>query len=281
MPTHKKRRLSVTAVFISFLIILIIGFAGYTFYNRNPLAKQWNYTGRFTVFDSHALTLTSYPTDASVIISITIPSDVYINVPGGYGYYRVEDVLELSRSEKRGDDLLVESVSSLLGIPIEVSRQRMSYWDQILTWQLANDTEIERQHIRLEDYPVTVSEKRIDGVEIEKLDPVKIDFYFGELFWERAIRDENLTIGIFNASDVPGLATTYARMLENVGYRVVDIANWEGESFAEDCRIRITGLPDLVNSVTVSRLVSILGCPVVTEQEQGRFDIQLIILREG
>ncbi|KKR50360.1 MAG: hypothetical protein UU81_C0007G0015 [Microgenomates group bacterium GW2011_GWC1_41_8] len=273
---HKKR-ISITVLFISILIVLVVGFAGYTFYNRNPLSKEWDYKGRFTVFDSHSLTLTSYPSDNSSIISITIPPDVYINVSGGYGYYRVKDVLELSRSERRGDELLIESVSSLIGIPIEASKQRMSYWDQVLVWQLANNNEIERHNINLSEYPITVSEKRVDGVEIEKLNPVKIDFYFGELFWERTLRDENMTVGIFNASETPGLANSYARMLENIGYRVVDIANWDGEPIEENCMIRITGSPNVVDSVSISRLISILDCPIQVDQESGRFDIQVIL----
>lgn len=257
--------------------VLMLGFAGYSFYNKNPLTKKWYYEGRFTVLDTHTLSLTSYPSDNSAIITIMIPPEAYINVPGGYGYYQVEDVLELGRSERKGDALLVESVSALIGIPIEASKQRMSYWDQILVWRVAGDKEIERQSIDLDDYSVTISEKRVDGVEIEKLDPVKVDFYFGELFWERTIRDENTTIGIFNDSDTPGLANDYARMLENIGYRVVEIANWDGEPISDECLIRITGAAELIGSVSISRLTSVFECPVVSEQEQGRFDIQLVL----
>ncbi|MCR4264502.1 MAG: LytR C-terminal domain-containing protein [Candidatus Roizmanbacteria bacterium] len=279
MSAHKKRS-RVTLLFILVITVVVTGFAAATFFNRNPLSKQWDYTGRFTVFDTHSLTLISYPSDMSSVISITIPADVYINVPGGYGYYRVKDVLALSRSERRGDELLIESVSSLMGIPIEAAKNRMSYWDQVLVWQLVNNNDLERQNINLGDYPVTVSEKRVDGVEIEKLDSVKIDFYFGELFWERAIRDENITIGIFNASQTPGLANVYARILENIGYRIVDITNWEGDPIGDDCVIRITGLPSLVESISVSRLRSIFDCPVTINQETGRFDIQVILARE-
>ena len=118
---HKKR-ISITVLFISILIVLVVGFAGCTFYNRNPLSKEWDYKGRFTVFDSHSLTLTSYPSDNSSIISITIPPDVYINVSGGYGYYRVKDVLELSRSERRGDELLIERGLSLIRISFLTSQ---------------------------------------------------------------------------------------------------------------------------------------------------------------
>ena len=273
------KRLSITGVFIGMVIATVLGFAVLRIYQRNPLAKQWTYEGRFTVIDAGSLTLISYPSDEGVIIEMKLPEDAYSNVVEGYGYYRLEDILPLSRSEKRGDELLVDTVSTLIGVPIETSTSRISYWDQFVTWRMTQDNEIGRETIDLSDYPITITIERPDRSTIDAIDPAKIDFYFNEVFWERPIREENFAVGIFNASETPGLASTYGRILENVGFRIIDISNWDEEEITSDCQIRLFGSEELKETVSVQRLQSILSCPMVVISEQGRYDMQVIFTR--
>jgi hypothetical protein len=278
--TKHKRRLSITGAFIILIILITLVFALVTFYQKNPLKKQWTYNGRFTVLDPYTYTLTSYPPDNSAVITIILPPETFILVPDGYGYYKLQDVYDLSKSVKKGDTLLLASVSHLLGIPIETSARSISYWEQYRIWQLENDSHLLRETIDLSDYPVTVMEKRSNGSDIERFDELKIQLYFGETFWEHSIREENYTVGIFNASDTPGLASTISRTLETIGYRVVDVGNWQGEDIKDNCQIQIRPDEALVNSSSIERMHQITNCAIVTKDSIGeRFDIQLVITR--
>ena len=240
--------------------------------------KQWDYDGRFAVLDIDTLTVTSYPPDGNAIISVALPEDTYILVPDGYGYYRLGDVLVLSSSVKKGNELLIKSISNLLGVPIETTSRSISYWAQYRIWKITNDNQLPLETVDLSEYPVTIMDKRSDGSSIERLDELKMQLYFKDIFWERPVRAEDYMVGVYNASQTPGLASTISRILETIGYRVVEVTNWEGELFNDPCQIRIRSDEVLLHSASVQRMHQITRCPVVEYGSTSkRFDIQLII----
>ena len=275
---RKVRFWTITNSFIGFILVITSVFAIQEFYQKNPLSKQWTYRGRFSVLDSDSFTVTSYPSDNISIIQVILPEDVFVYVPDGYGYYRLGDVPKLSRSERRGDELMVKSISNLLGVPIESTKRQLSYWDQYKIWRISKDTAVKKQVINLAYYPVTTSEARTDGSTFERFDGSKIQLQFEDVFWERAIREEGYTVGVYNASGAPGVAQTVSRMLETVGFRVVEIANWDEQVSDTICQIRIQDNDQVRKSVSIERLVKITGCKLsVIPVENKRFDMQVIV----
>ena len=104
--TGKIIRLAIIILFIGAVFALATAVRSYR-------ARKWYYTGRFNVLDEKTFVLTSYPIEDGRILELTIPSSIYITVPGGYGQYTIEDTAELSQVEKKDSSLLKNRITNI------------------------------------------------------------------------------------------------------------------------------------------------------------------------
>ncbi|MBI4130347.1 LytR C-terminal domain-containing protein [Candidatus Roizmanbacteria bacterium] len=258
------------------IIVCLIALAGFSvrmwkFYE----ARLWKYEGSFHVLDSTTLTLNVYAYDRQHIQKIQLPEDVYLDVPGGYGFYKLKDIGPLSAVEKKGEELLLNSVMSTMGVPIESTVTTLPFWDRLVTLWITKMNHPVEDTIDIADYPVFDTEKRNDGVEINKMDPRKIDVVLPKLFWESSLPAEDISVGVYNGGETAGLATVTSRLLERLGIRVVAVDNWE-EQLSGNCELRVD--PSLSRSKTFIRLVSLFPrCEQKEQTTEARFGIQLIV----
>lgn len=254
------------------LILGVLGLRSYQLYEN----RVWKYEGNFSILHPDHLTVTVYIPARESIYTVELPGRAYVTVPGGYGMYRLEDVRELSMSEKQGDALVSLTVTTAFGLPIMATPDSLSMADSLLVFIAEHVYAGRREKLSLTDATIFDTETRIDGEQIEILDQHKRSLYFAETFLEEGIVREGLAVGIFNASDTSGLATMLTQSLETIGIRVIDSANWNGKDFSGTCLMRFK--EDIVSSVTARRLRSFLEC---TEEllpaDDTRFSIQIVV----
>ncbi|MBI4136540.1 LCP family protein, partial [Candidatus Roizmanbacteria bacterium] len=235
--------------------------------------RTWNYSSNLIVLDSEKLTVSIYPFTRGTIKVVYVPKDALVTVPGGYGQYQLKHVLALSKSEKKDEELLVKAITDILGIPIDATTKSLTLWDTLLI-RRAMGEDVDTQILNLDDLPIFVSETRADGILVQRIDPVKVDFYLKDLFWEANIKAENLTVGIFNASGEVGIASRTMRTLEHIGVRVVEVSNWE--EVLSRCELRTH--PSFQQSATFHRIQQHFNCVVREEITSNRYDMQMLVV---
>ena len=259
-------------VFCLFCVAVILIFGTVRFYHAFE-EREWQGESVFVVFNSRDLTIEVYTPATEKIYIYVLPTKSYVEVPAGYGFYKVEDVAELSVVEGRGETLLAQSISNTFGIPFDATSATINDWDRLMVWYARAMYEEKDTTVNLSDAPIFTSEERIDGETIEKVDPDKVDHFFKHDLWEKAITDENLSVGIFNASVEPNIALTMSRKLERIGIHVTEIDNLS-EKVNEPCEMRVK--EDKKDSYTTRRLVRLFGCTISQTLPHPRFDIMMI-----
>lgn len=213
--------------------------------------------------DTYLLSLN--PLDNSLILT-KIPSETQMNVPFDFGTWPARSVYSLGQTEKvpMGAQLLSQTLSQTFGVfvggymifpegkirgkmeenlekirrnPLDFfglmrssktnlsPRQLWSLWTQI---HAVRPDKIKFQD--LADSSITSQSKNNDGSEVLKIDPLKLNLLVQKNFSDERLKDEGLSIGIFNATSHSGLAEKASRIIINLGGRVIFTTNLEEHS---------------------------------------------------
>ena len=225
------------------------------------------------------LTLTPAKNMAIVLI---IPANLVIETPW-FGDYRADKLSLLTRQEGK-DAIFFRSLGYFLGIPIDSAminsevifdqvdeteikgalRRFFSPWrsiDNFKIWFWLKKRDLVWRVIDLE----AVSQKKTlpDGSAILAIDSARASRTLQGLFTDPLVKNENITISVFNAGGPPGIAQRIATIITSFGGRVIEIA--DAEQMVDQCLI-LFSRGELTRTITFQRLESILGCP----KEQGR-----------
>ena len=244
--TAKKIKL---AVAVLGLVIVLLLFAQALKFTQMLFGKQSNWNGDSNinvVLKSDSLKLLSYnPKDEKVTV-VEIPEKLYLEVPGGYGSWRVGSVFALG-----GGGLPSEAISSFFGIPLAgfldnatlaslTDKNPLSNFS-ILSQFKTNLTPFEVLRLKmgisavrfdkittlnLEEMGLLDGSKLADGTEVLTSDPVRLDS-LSERFADPEIKTERKTIAVFNATSHSGIAQKAARLIANIGGDVIIISNSE------------------------------------------------------
>jgi hypothetical protein len=226
----------------------------------------------------HPLSFYSLDMENQTAIKIDLPPELYVQTAYGYGPYRLKAVYDLGELDKRGGKVLMATVSDLLGLPVDG-------WLESWRWQLPPKTSFNYHDWLLifKNYSLLRPDKiktinpadfwedlvLANGETVKTLDPSKFDFLTDGLFWESALKRENLKVEVLNAGGTTGLGNKAARLLANMGLTVVRVDN--AETPIGDCEVK-SAKP----SLTADRVARIFGCRLMTK-EADRADITLIL----
>lgn len=205
-------------------------------------------------------TLSYNPKSKSVVI-FKIPDETYINVPFGFGRWVIKSVYGLGQSESPqiGANLFKDTISSSFGLPIDGylilpedlnmkpfekivsdirqnplsafslfrgSKTDLSILEFInLVWDIRGVRFDKISPVDLERSTLTSWQLLADGSRVLNLDEERLDQYIQKYFGDEKLRDESLSVGIYNATDHPALAGVAGRLIENISGRVVFTAN--------------------------------------------------------
>lgn len=129
--------------------------------------------------------------------------------------------------------------------------------------------------IHLENLNILKETELADRSKVFVIDSGKFDKTIEGEFNENKIREENITLSVANATGKEGIASIVARIIMNMGGRVVVVGNEEKSK--ERCVIYV-GNKNLENSYTIKRLSEYFRCSVSTRPTtNSQSDVSILL----
>lgn len=265
-----KKKIKLALVVLSIVILIItVGnsarFISSLFkpFNLNYEKKSYSWDGKFNLYltirsGEEVFLLVFNPTDKKVI-SLEIPPQTLINVPGGFGPWQVRSIYELGeKSSKAGSSLLKSSLSEAFGLPIdgylEISKGASK--DAILNFKknpfyFLSETakfkteltllELIRLYLFLQQVRSDkflsynlLNEGLLEVASLADGTPAYLpssilDSFVSDNLSDTNIKNEQMTIAVFNGTSYPGLAQRISRMISNMGGNIIILDNSENK----------------------------------------------------
>ena len=138
------------------------------------------------------------------------------------------------------------------------------FWDIVKIWlNLKKISTGKIKFIDLEERMVLTEFSLPDGGVGKKGDPLLIDNLLAEFFFEPEIRKEGVSVEVLNGTNHPGLGKKAARIITNLGVKVIKVA--DSEEKVEQCQIK--GAGKVLRSFTLSKIKEVFDCQVVEDEK--------------
>ncbi|KKS69011.1 hypothetical protein A3A14_00675 [Candidatus Daviesbacteria bacterium RIFCSPLOWO2_01_FULL_43_38] len=258
-PSRTKLGVAVLAFLLGLILFSKIG--GLFGSGEDISFKNYIWNGNSTlnlVVKSDNIYVASYnPQDSSFTI-LKVPDETYASVPLGFGRWPMRSVYDLGQAEKPliGARLLKDTTGMLFGVPVDgyiltsgnfgtmaenarknpfsiigairESKTDLNIVESIRFWWGVKGVRFDRfKSADLENSDLTSWALLPDGSRGLELDGLRLDQFIQSRFEDSKLKDEGLGIGILNATDHPGLAEKAARVVTNIGGRVILTGNLE------------------------------------------------------
>lgn len=260
----QKKVLLAAVTLILLASLVLFGKMTSFFTSSTTVGKNYSWDGssniNLAVKGDIAYVLFFDPQNGTVTI-LKVADDIIVDLPFGFGKWSIRSVYQLGEAERPpiGDKLFKETLALNLAIPIDgylrLEGKYQDYSLESLLGKLKNDPfEIFRlfkqvksdlnsfEKVRLflalkgvrsdkittldlEQSPVTRSILLPDGSRSLAIDEIRLDNLIQSKIKDIKLTDESKSVGIFNATGKAGLAQKAARMITNMGGRVVFTAN--------------------------------------------------------
>lgn len=303
VKNHVSRKVPVLVVAMVLAVAGIAGFwrVGEEFKRDDSRRTTW-------VINSRPLMVFSLGQTNEEMLVITIPENTMVPVSGGYGWYPAASIWALARQEGQGVGLITRSFRELVGIPIdtavdvagEVLGEEKDKEELInRCQQIARECLVGKKdcgdtsklqflkvwlamrkvsagnvaYLPLENLPGAKTEHLPDGSLVLGVDIDGIDLFISRYTTEEAIKNEALAIGVYNAAGYPGLATRAARIITNLGGRVLVVEDWD--EIENKCEIRST--EEVRKSATYRLVKDVFGCREGEVEGEDEVDLTLLV----
>ena len=287
------------------LVLILIGFLAYQGW-ATMKDSLWNGQNRLTIgFNTQPVLLVSFDPQRERLIFLSVPEGTNLQAIRGYGVYRVGSLWELGMIENREGTLFIESLENSLAVPVDAwisppdqdqvvefllgvdAQTRKQYflasllttlrsletnltrWDLFRLWRQVQS--VGHRQISLVDLAqanVLEVKKLADGSQAWEVDSKRLDVLLADLFPDTKIKEENLSIAVYNGTDFSGLANQAARLISNLGGRVVEVGDREAKT--DQCLV--LSEEDQAASRTVKKLIKVFDCqfqPTTMTKERG------------
>lgn len=199
-------------------LVLIAGMiAGWITYDK----RAWKGQERFTLIKTGVtVSIESFDPVTKKGIKLSLPDNLEVETVNGRGKWLAGALPRLA--DKYGWEWVGESISDFLGIGFTTVDRRMSWWDRWAWWR--NQLQIEWHQADLAGPGLTGEETAADGMKVLNLADAWDDqakTWFGSL----GIMNEGIAVAVVNTTDVPGLGSHAARVINSAGMRVVTVGN--------------------------------------------------------
>lgn len=302
----RKKKLKVISYWLLVISFLVLVGCGLRLVRMSKEAV-WDGKGRasFVVADREVSLVSLEPENKNLVI-LKISKDTEIETTRGYGRYRIGAVYQLGELEGKGGSLLRESVQEYFGIPVDgwiktwdmghaiwdtkkdllkifsglilgrKGETNFTLWDVLrLWWEMRKILPHQTKLILLDEIGALKSKVLVDGSRAWEVNRERLDIFLQDNFYEPKIREENLTIRVINTTDYPGLANHAARIVGNMGGRVVGVSSEDGKREAslpaqagkvQSSKCEIRSEKKKRETFTVQKLVKALNCQFVEEE---------------
>lgn len=272
---------------IAFLVLLGI---------RSYLNSTWLRQASFNMVwaPSPTMILGVSPAEKSLTV-LLIKRNVTIETVGGYGFYPIGSIYDLGKLVGRKEKFLADSVQEYFGIPVDGWLIRESEKSNGAVFSLAkmksdlvasldggskagfftNLSFFDRA--RLWWYFSFLRPDKVTVVELGEFgqtDQPQIEKLLGENFAYSDLAKEGKTVAVLNGTSFFGLASKAARLLKNMGVRVVWVG--EGESLSARCLVEVK--EGNLQGATALRIKKVFACEkIVAIKGEARADIILTV----
>lgn len=227
----------------------------------------------------------SYDPGNKTIVILKIPDDTYFDLPKGFGSWRVGSIYGLGQEEKPpvGAELLKESLAKLLGLPIDgyISLKSSVSIDQevsslhknpasivpfigsiqtdltpLETLNLLHSLSSVRSDkvttLDIANSNLTESKLLPDQERVLGIDSISFDLFVRKYMADSTMVNEGVSVGVFNATDHPGIGADVARIVTNMGGNVIFVTN-------TDNTLGKTIVTSSKSSLTSQRLIQVFA----------------------
>ena len=242
--SQRKKKTTRLALMVLGLVLLILLLAQVVHLTKTFVspwkkageAKNYSWDGQFNinlVIKANTIAVLSFNPKMKKIIILEIPENMFLEVPHNFGKWQLRAVYDLGQSSSFGGDrLLKQSISQLLGLPIDgflettgnltekgaeesvkILRQNplnifatlsnfksdLSLWELIKLKLALSTVRFDKVKVlNLSNLNVLDKEKLADGSEVYVADPDRLGSILAD-FLDNEIDKEHLSIAIFNA----------------------------------------------------------------------------------
>lgn len=260
------------------------------------------------VVSTDPVRIISWDSSKTAMHVVSIPSEILIQGALGYGQYALSALKTLDGLDHKQGILFSESIGQALGVPISGTvfptvmlkadvkpldaLKKVFSWGSIgkrlfhridTTASLADWIHIVfvihtlgESDVEILNLASAVSDTtRPDGITVHVLDPQKVDYILGNNLNDIRLRQENKTVTIINTTNVLGIGSQIARMMNRFGIQVVSVGNQA--ELIEQCQLETD--KKTKKSLTYQFLKAYYQC---TEKSiSSESDVSDIILRLG
>lgn len=268
-------------------------------------SPAWQGEHRFNLVLSGSSTgvLSIYPPEKTAVFLI-VPNETLVRTLEGYGFYRIEAIWELGDQEgKNGGEFLAGSLQEALAIPIDAyarvddlvwekskidaallslvkgrGETNLSFWDRVKLYaQFKPIRPYKINVLNLSQLEVLDQEPVAEVVSVWKLNQERADQLLAAYFKDPEIRQEDLSLAVLNGTLTPGLAKKGARLLTNIGGRVIAIADWDLGTNHCLVKIKAGDKEKIAASYTLTKIKKIFACQEI-EADLGDYRVDLIVV---
>lgn len=209
---------------------------------------------------SKSISIINFQPKTNEMTILNLSDQIYFDLPKNFGNWRLGSIFDLGEEDKkiRGPYLLKLSVSKLVGLPIDgvvVSKSSNNAGKTVSDFRnnplsitaffansktdltvfsymkfLAAASNLRPDKLKVLDMAnsnLTQSRLLPDSSRVLGIDAIKMDVFIRDKLADKTIFEEGATIGVFNATNHPGLAQEVSRIITNMGGNVVIVGNME------------------------------------------------------
>jgi hypothetical protein len=172
--------------------------------------------------------------------------------------------------DKYGWKWFGDSLAAFLGIPYTTVANAEGFWDRMTWMWLTRGKPV--KDIEVIKTTWVVERTALDGQVVYDLSPAW-QTKIGELFYSAAVAAGGWKLAVYNPTGVAGLGAKLARIAETQGFKVVVLAQGEGEE--ENCRVRAAEMSK--EKTEVRWLKNYFGCDEETSGQLNADEVELIV----
>jgi hypothetical protein len=258
------------------LVLIIIG-AGiistevFNSYQR----RSWDGLSRFTAVktgrNGEDISVLSVDPETGSGVTVVLPGEMEIPTVNGKGVWKISALSKLGL--KYGSKWVADSVADFLGVPYTLVWEEIGFWDRLAWWNVSRGVEF--KNISLTDTSWIEENKDPDGEKVLGLSSIG-QKKIGEMFFSSRLAKENLNISVYNTTGIGGMGTRFSRVVENAGFKVVNVA--ASQENIENCEVRSN--TNMKQNTGVRWLVRYFECVWSTDSDLGDRDVNIRIGKE-
>ena len=219
-----------------FLVLVIIGAGIISMEVVNSYQRRsWDGLSRFTAVktgrNGEDISVSSIDPETGSGVTVILPGEMEIPTINGKGVWKISSLSKLG--SKNGPKWVADSVADFLGVPYTVVWEEMGFWDKLAWWNVSRTVDL--REISLADTSWIEENKDPDGEKVLGLSNIG-QKKIGEMFFSSKLAKENLNVSVYNTTGIGGLGTRFSRVVENAGFKVVNVA--AGKESIEKCEVR-------------------------------------------